>query len=135
MIAEGYGDARTIARRIAKMEAWIQNPQLLEADKSAQYAAEIHIDLNKVTEPILCAPNDPDDARLLSEVTGEKIDEVFIGSCMTNIGHFRAAGKLLSSYDGQLPTKLWVSPPTRMDEKELIAEGYYSTYGKVGART
>eukprot|EP01038_Epipyxis_sp_PR26KG_P005901 gene5901-8141_t len=135
MIAEGYGDARTISRRIAKMEAWLQNPQLLEADKEAEYAAEIHIDLNNIKEPILCAPNDPDDARLLSEVAGQKIDEVFIGSCMTNIGHFRAAGKLLSKYEGQLPTRLWIAPPTRMDETQLISEGYYSTYGKVGART
>ena len=135
MIAEGYGDARTIARRIAKMEAWIQNPVLLEADKEATYATEIHINMDEIKEPVLCAPNDPDDARLLSTVAGQKIDEVFIGSCMTNIGHFRAAGKLLSGYEGQLPTRLWVAPPTRMDEKQLIAEGYYSTYGKVGART
>jgi len=135
MIAEGYGDARTIARRIAKMEAWLQNPTLLKADKDAQYAAELHIDMNKIKEPILCAPNDPDDARMLSQVAGQKIDEVFIGSCMTNIGHFRAAGKLLSNYEGQLPTRLWIAPPTRMDEEQLISEGYYSTYGKVGART
>jgi len=135
MISEGYGDARTIARRVAKMEAWLQNPQLLEADAGAQYAAEIHINLSEITEPILCAPNDPDDARLLSSVAGQHIDEVFIGSCMTNIGHFRAAGKLLADYSGQLPTRLWVAPPTRMDETQLISEGYYSTYGKVGART
>jgi aconitate hydratase 2/2-methylisocitrate dehydratase len=135
MIAEGYGDKRTIARRIAKMEAWLANPVLLEADKEAKYAAEIHINLADIKEPILCAPNDPDDARLLSEVQGQKIDEVFIGSCMTNIGHFRAAGKLLSKYEGQLPTRLWIAPPTRMDESQLIEEGYYSTYGKVGART
>jgi len=135
MISEGYGDARTISRRIAKMEAWLQNPTLLEADKDAQYAAEIHINLDEIKEPILCAPNDPDDARLLSSVAGQKIDEVFIGSCMTNIGHFRAAGKLLSKYDGQLPTRLWIAPPTRMDQEQLIGEGYYATYGKVGART
>jgi len=135
MIAEGYGDKRSLARRIAKMEAWLANQTLLEADKGAKYAAEIHINLADVKEPILCAPNDPDDARLLSEVQGQKIDEVFIGSCMTNIGHFRAAGKLLSKYEGQLPTRLWVAPPTRMDEEQLIAEGYYSTFGKVGART
>ena len=135
MIAEGYGDPRTISRRVAKMEAWLQNPQLLEADEGAEYAAEIHINMDDIKEPVLCAPNDPDDARLLSTVAGEKIDEVFIGSCMTNIGHFRAAGKLLANYDGQLPTRLWVSPPTRMDETQLIDEGYYSTYGKVGART
>lgn len=94
MISEGYGDARTITRRIAKMEAWLQNPQLLEADKGAKYAAELHIDLNAVKEPILCAPNDPDDARLLSDVAGQKIDEVFIGSCMTNIGHFRGTKRI-----------------------------------------
>ena len=135
MISEGYGDARTISRRIAKMDAWLQNPVLLEADLEAKYAAEIHINLDEIKEPILCAPNDPDDARLLSDVAGQKIDEVFIGSCMTNIGHFRAAGKLLSGYEGQLPTRLWIAPPTRMDEEQLIGEGYYSTYGKVGART
>lgn len=135
MIAQGYGDVRTISRRIAKMEAWLKNPQLLEADKDAKYAATIHINLDDVKEPILCAPNDPDDARLLSEVAGSKIDEVFIGSCMTNIGHFRAAGKLLAKHEGQLPTRLWVAPPTRMDETQLKEEGFYSTYGKVGART
>mmetsp|Transcript_8125 Transcript_8125/g.17741 ORF Transcript_8125/g.17741 Transcript_8125/m.17741 type:complete len:357 (-) Transcript_8125:193-1263(-) len=135
MIAEGYGDSRTISRRVANMEAWIANPVLLEADKDAQYAAEIHINMDDIREPILCAPNDPDDARLLSEVEGQKVDEVFIGSCMTNIGHFRAAGKLLANFDGQLPTRLWIAPPTRMDEAQLISEGYYSTYGKVGART
>mmetsp|Transcript_33678 Transcript_33678/g.24706 ORF Transcript_33678/g.24706 Transcript_33678/m.24706 type:complete len:929 (-) Transcript_33678:28-2814(-) len=135
MINDGYGDKRTIVRRIAKMEAWLQNPQLLKADKDVKYAAEIHINLNELKEPILCAPNDPDDAKLLSEVAGQKIDEVFIGSCMTNIGHFRAAGKLLSKFDGQLPTRLWVAPPTRMDQMQLVSEGYYSTYGKVGART
>jgi len=135
MITEGYGDARTISRRIAKMEAWLASPTLLEADQGAQYAAEIHINLDDIKEPILCAPNDPDDARLLSTVAGRKIDEVFIGSCMTNIGHFRAAGKLLSKYEGQLPTRLWIAPPTRMDQEQLIGEGYYATYGKVGART
>ena len=123
MIAEGYGDARTISRRIAKMEAWIANPVLLEADKDAPYATTININMDDIKEPVLCAPNDPDDARLLSSVAGQKIDEVFIGSCMTNIGHFRAAGKLLSGYEGQLPTRLWIAPPTRMDEKQLIAEG------------
>jgi len=135
MIKEGYGEKRTLARRIAKMESWLAKPQLLEADKEATYAAEIHINLNDIKEPILCAPNDPDDARLLSQVAGEKINEVFIGSCMTNIGHFRAAGKLLSKFEGQLPTRLWVAPPTRMDQTQLISEGYYATYGKVGART
>jgi aconitate hydratase 2/2-methylisocitrate dehydratase len=135
MIAEGYGDARTMKRRIAAMEAWLEKPALLEADKNAEYHTTIDIDLDKITEPILCAPNDPDDARTLSAVAGEKIDEVFIGSCMTNIGHFRAAGNLLNKFDGQLPTRLWVAPPTKMDEAQLTAEGYYSIYGKVGART
>eukprot|EP00948_MAST-09A_sp_MAST-9A-sp1_P002523 g2523.t1 len=135
MINEGYGDARTMERRVAKMEAWLQNRDLLAADKDAQYAEIIEIDLNELKEPVLCAPNDPDDARLLSEVQGEKIDEVFIGSCMTNIGHFRAAGNMLDQFEGQLPTRLWMAPPTRMDEAQLTAEGYYSIYGKVGART
>eukprot|EP01035_Chromulina_nebulosa_P019430 gene19430-25308_t len=135
MISEGYGDVRTITRRIAKMEAWLSNPNLLEADKHASYVETLEINLNDIKEPILCAPNDPDDARLLSTVAGDKIDEVFIGSCMTNIGHFRAAGKLLSNYQGQLPTRLWIAPPTRMDQTQLINEGYYATYGKVGART
>lgn len=135
MISEGYGDKRTIERRVAKMEAWIAEPKLLKADENAEYAYELHINMDKITEPVLCAPNDPDDARLLSDVQGTKIDEVFIGSCMTNIGHFRAAGKLLESYAGELPTRLWIAPPTRMDESQLIAEGYYSTFGRVGART
>jgi len=134
MIDEGYGDARTIERRINNMENWLTNPQLMEADKDAEYAAVIDIDLNEIKEPILCAPNDPDDARLLSQVAGDKIDEVFLGSCMTNIGHFRAAGKMLDQFEGQLPTRLWVSPPTKMDAAQLTAEGYYSIYGRVGAR-
>ncbi len=116
------------------MEKWLADPQLLEADADAEYAAVIDIDLADIKEPILCAPNDPDDARLLSDVQGEKIDEVFIGSCMTNIGHFRAAGKLLDSHKGQLPTRLWVAPPTRMDAAQLTEEGYYSVFGKSGAR-
>ena len=134
MIAEGYGDRRTLERRIQGMEKWLADPQLLEADADAEYAAVIDIDLADIKEPILCAPNDPDDARLLSDVKGEKIDEVFIGSCMTNIGHFRAAGKLLDSHKGQLPTRLWVAPPTRMDAAQLTEEGYYSVFGKSGAR-
>jgi aconitate hydratase 2/2-methylisocitrate dehydratase len=134
MIAEGYGDRRTLERRIQGMEKWLADPQLMEADADAEYAAVIEIDLNDIKEPILCAPNDPDDARLLSDVAGEKIDEVFIGSCMTNIGHFRAAGKLLDSHKGQLPTRLWVAPPTRMDAAQLTEEGYYSVFGKSGAR-
>ena len=115
-------------------DTWNMDPQLLEADADAEYAAVIDIDLADIKEPILCAPNDPDDARLLSDVQGEKIDEVFIGSCMTNIGHFRAAGKLLDSHKGQLPTRLWVAPPTRMDAAQLTEEGYYSVFGKSGAR-
>ncbi|EAX7050922.1 bifunctional aconitate hydratase 2/2-methylisocitrate dehydratase [Salmonella enterica] len=134
MIAEGYGDRRTLERRVQGMEKWLADPQLLEADADAEYAAVIDIDLADIKEPILCAPNDPDDARLLSDVQGEKIDEVFIGSCMTNIGHFRAAGKLLDSHKGQLPTRLWVAPPTRMDAAQLTEEGYYSVFGKSGAR-
>jgi aconitate hydratase 2/2-methylisocitrate dehydratase len=135
MISEGYGDARTMKRRIAAMEAWLANPQLMEPDKGAQYHKVFEIDLATITEPILCAPNDPDDARTLSDVAGTKIDEVFIGSCMTNIGHFRAAGELLKGIESQLPTRLWVAPPTKMDEAQLTSEGYYSIYGKVGART
>ena len=134
MIADGYADARTLQRRIEKVEAWLANPNLLEADKDAEYAAVIEIDLNELTEPVLCCPNDPDDAKLLSEVAGAKIDEVFIGSCMTNIGHFRAAGKLLDQVKGQLPTRLWLSPPTKMDAHQLTEEGYYGIYGKAGAR-
>ncbi|HAU5555074.1 bifunctional aconitate hydratase 2/2-methylisocitrate dehydratase [Proteus mirabilis] len=134
MIAEGYGDRRTLERRITAMENWLADPQLLEADADAEYAAVIEIDLNEIKEPILCAPNDPDDARLLSEVANSKIDEVFIGSCMTNIGHFRAAGKLLNQHKGQLPTRLWVAPPTKMDAAQLTEEGYYSVFGKSGAR-
>jgi len=135
MINQGYGDARTIERRVAKMEAFVAEPKLLEADDNAEYAHEIHINMSELKEPVLCAPNDPDDARLLSEVEGTHIDEVFIGSCMTNIGHFRAAGKLLESVEGELPTRLWIAPPTRMDEAQLTAEGYYAIYGRVGART
>ena len=134
MIAEGYGDRRTLERRVQGMEKWLAEPELLEGDADAEYAAVIDIDLADIKEPILCAPNDPDDARLLSDVQGEKIDEVFIGSCMTNIGHFRAAGKLLDNHKGQLPTRLWVAPPTRMDAAQLTEEGYYSVFGKSGAR-
>jgi len=134
MISEGYGDRRTLERRVQGMEKWLADPQLLEADADAEYAAVIDIDLAEIKEPILCAPNDPDDARLLSDVQGASIDEVFIGSCMTNIGHFRAAGKLLDSHKGQLPTRLWVAPPTRMDAAQLTEEGYYSVFGKSGAR-
>lgn len=134
MIKEGYGDAKTLQKRIDAMKDWLKDPQLLEADRDAEYAAVIEIDMNKITEPILCAPNDPDDARLLSQVQGTKIDEVFIGSCMTNIGHFRAAGKLLEPLKSQLPTKLWLAPPTKMDRAQLTKEGFFNIFGRVGAR-
>ncbi|MEH8032173.1 bifunctional aconitate hydratase 2/2-methylisocitrate dehydratase [Gallibacterium anatis] len=135
MIAEGYGDARTLERRIKNMQAWLEDPQLLQADPDAEYAAVIEINMDEIKEPILCAPNDPDDARKLSEVQGDKIDEVFIGSCMTNIGHFRAAGKLLNKFADVIPTRLWIAPPTKMDAALLTEEGYYSIFGKSGART
>ncbi len=133
MIAEGYEDKRTLTRRIQAMQAWIANPQLLESDKDAEYAAVIEIDLAEIHEPLLACPNDPDDIKPLSEVAGDKIDEVFIGSCMTNIGHFRAAGKVL---DGKtdIPTRLWIAPPTKMDAMILNEEGYYAILGKSGAR-
>jgi aconitate hydratase 2/2-methylisocitrate dehydratase len=134
MIADGYQDARTIARRIKAMEAWLANPQLLKGDANAQYAAVIEIDLNEITEPIVCCPNDPDDAKTLSDVAGATIDEVFIGSCMTNIGHFRAASKLLEG-KRDIPVKLWVAPPTKMDAAELTKEGHYGVFGTAGART
>ena len=134
MIREGYGDAATLQKRIDAMKDWLKAPELLTADPDAEYAAVIEIDMNKITEPILCAPNDPDDARLLSEVQGTGIDEVFIGSCMTNIGHFRAAGKLLEPLKKQLPTKLWLAPPTKMDRAQLTKEGYFNIFGRTGAR-
>ncbi len=134
MIADGYQDAKTLARRIEKVEAWLANPNLLEADKDAEYAAVIEIDLADIKEPIVCCPNDPDDAKFLSEVAGTKIDESFIGSCMTNIGHFRAAAKLLGG-QRDIPVKMWVAPPTKMDESELIKEGHYAAFGTAGART
>ncbi|WP_395341288.1 bifunctional aconitate hydratase 2/2-methylisocitrate dehydratase [Ningiella sp. W23] len=135
MINEGYGDPRTLERRAQKMEEWLANPSLMEADAEAEYVETIEIDLNEIKEPILCCPNDPDDAKTLSDVAGDKIDEVFIGSCMTNIGHFRAAGKLLEQFDGTLPTRLWMSPPTKMDKAQLMDEGYYNIYGRAGVRT
>jgi aconitate hydratase 2/2-methylisocitrate dehydratase len=135
MVAEGYGDARTLERRARKMEEWLADPSLMKADADAEYAAVIEIDLAEVKEPIVCAPNDPDDARLLSSVAGDKVDEVFIGSCMTNIGHFRAAGKLLEKHKGGIATRLWISPPTRMDQHLLMEEGYYNIFGAAGART
>ncbi len=134
MITEGYGDLRTIQRRIQKMKDWLKAPSLMKADTDAEYAAVIEIDLNQICEPIVCCPNDPDDAKLLSEVSGDKVDDVFIGSCMTNIGHFRAAGKLLDEAD-EINTRFWICPPTRMDAHTLMEEGYYNIYGKAGART
>mmetsp|Transcript_32842 Transcript_32842/g.79087 ORF Transcript_32842/g.79087 Transcript_32842/m.79087 type:complete len:909 (+) Transcript_32842:72-2798(+) len=135
MVSEGYGDARTLLRRVARMEEWLANPKLMSADPDAEYCETLVINMDEITEPIVCCPNDPDDAKLLSEEAGRKVDEVFIGSCMTNIGHFRAAGKLLDQYTGQLPTRLWIAPPTKMDQEKLTEEGYYAKYGKVGART
>ncbi len=133
MIAEGYQDARTLKRRIKAMEEWIANGELLKGDANAQYAAVIEIDLADVKEPIVACPNDPDDVKVLSEVAGDKIEEVFIGSCMTNIGHFRAAGKVLDG-KSDIPTRLWIAPPTKMDAMVLNEEGYYSVLGKSGAR-
>lgn len=135
MIEQGYGDVRTLERRAQKMEEWLANPELMEADADAEYAAVIEIDLADVKEPILACPNDPDDVKVLSEVAGAKIDEVFIGSCMTNIGHFRAAGKLLDATKDELSTRLWIAPPTKMDEHQLMEEGFYNIYGRKGART
>ena len=133
MIANGYQDARTLQRRIAAQEAWLKSPQLLKADADAEYTAVIEIDLAEITEPIVACPNDPDDVKTLSDVAGAKIDEVFIGSCMTNIGHFRAASKLLEG-KRDIPVKLWVAPPTRMDQKQLTEEGHYGVLGMAGAR-
>jgi aconitate hydratase 2/2-methylisocitrate dehydratase len=133
MIANGYEDARTLKRRIKSMEDWIANGELLKGDADAEYAAVIDIDLADITEPILACPNDPDDVKVLSEVAGEKIDEVFIGSCMTNIGHFRAAGKVLEG-KSDIPTRLWIAPPTKMDQYILNEEGYYGILGRSGAR-
>lgn len=139
MIKQGYKDEKSIKRRIDKMKDWIENDSLLQADKDANYHTILEIDMNSIQEPILCAPNDPDKAVLLSEVAGEKIDEVFIGSCMTNIGHFRAAGKLLDQYYKEhgkiLSTKLWMAPPTKMDEKKLKDEGFYDIYKNLGVKT
>ncbi|MDR3413648.1 MAG: bifunctional aconitate hydratase 2/2-methylisocitrate dehydratase [Formivibrio sp.] len=134
MIAEGYGDARTLERRIQAMQAWIAKPELLQPDADAEYAAVIEIDLADIKEPIVACPNDPDDVKFLSEVAGTKIDEVFIGSCMTNIGHFRAASKLLEG-KRDMPVKLWIAPPTKMDAKQLTEEGHYGVFGMAGART
>jgi aconitate hydratase 2/2-methylisocitrate dehydratase len=133
MIAEGYSDVRTIKRRIAAMQAWLADPQLLKGDADAEYAAVIEIDLADIVEPIVACPNDPDDVKTLAEVAGAKIDEVFIGSCMTNIGHFRAASKLLEN-KRDIPVKLWMAPPTKMDAKQLSEEGHYGVLGSAGAR-
>jgi len=136
MIANGYGDARTLERRINGMNEWLANPSLMRADDDAEYSTVIEINMDEIVEPILCCPNDPDDAKTLSDVAGDKIDEVFIGSCMTNIGHFRAAGKLLDQIPGgSLSTRLWLAPPTKMDAHQLMEEGYYNIYGRAGART
>ena len=134
MIADGYADKRTLERRIRAVEAWLAKPELLQADADAEYAAVIEIDLAELKEPVLCCPNDPDDAKLLSAVAGVKIDEVFIGSCMTNIGHFRAASKLLEG-KRDIPVKLWIAPPTKMDAHQLTEEGHYGVFGTAGART
>jgi aconitate hydratase 2/2-methylisocitrate dehydratase len=134
LISEGYGDERTIERRAQAMEAWLENPELLEADEDAEYAEVIEINLDEIKEPLLACPNDPDDIKPLSEVANTKIDEVFIGSCMTNIGHFRAAGNLLKEAK-DVPTRLWIVPPTKMDEHQLIEENYYEIFEKSGART
>ena len=131
MIANGYADARTLGRRIAAQEAWLKDPQLLKGDADAEYAAVIEIDLADIHEPILACPNDPDDVKTLAEVAGTKIDEVFIGSCMTNIGHFRAASKLMEG-KRDIPVKLWIAPPTKMDAKQLSDEGHYGVLGGAG---
>lgn len=135
MISEGYQDARTLERRARAMEAWLKDPVLMEPDADAEYFKIIEIDLNQIKEPLLACPNDPDDIKTLSEVQGTKIDEVFIGSCMTNIGHFRAAAEVLKQVEGGIPTKLWIVPPTKMDQRQLIEEGIYNVFGVAGART
>src|SRR5690554_88024 len=135
MIAEGYGDPRTLERRAKAMEEWLANPSLMKADDDAEYAHVIEIDLADIKEPIVCCPNDPDDAKLLSEVAGDKVDEVFIGSCMTNIGHFRAAGKLLEANTQPLQTRFWMAPPTKMDEAQLREEGYFKIFEAANVRT
>jgi aconitate hydratase 2/2-methylisocitrate dehydratase len=135
MVADGYQDARTLQRRADKMKEWLANPTLMQPDADAEYAAVIEIDLNDIKEPILACPNDPDNVKLLSEVAGEKIDEVFLGSCMTNIGHYRAAGEVMRGEDKVAVEKFWIVPPTRMDEQQLINEGYYDVYKAIGAQT
>jgi aconitate hydratase 2/2-methylisocitrate dehydratase len=134
MIEEGYQDAETLHRRIKACQDWLNNPQLLKRDENAQFATVLEINLEDIKEPIVACPNDPDDVKILSKVAGERIDEIFIGSCMTNIGHFRAAGKIFDGED-YLPTRIWLTPPTKMDRAQLMREGYYSIYASVGART
>jgi aconitate hydratase 2 / 2-methylisocitrate dehydratase len=133
MVARGYGDARTILRRVKKMEAWLANPSLLQADPDAEYADIIEVDLDQITAPIVAAPNDPDNIKLMSECAGDPVHEVFIGSCMTNIGHYRAAAKVLEGA-GVAKAKLWIAPPTRMDEQTLREEGYYGVFAAAGSR-
>ena len=135
LVDAGYQDARALERRAQAMERWLADPSLLRADPDAEYAAVIDIDLSAITEPLLACPNDPDDVRPLSEVAGRTIDEVFIGSCMTNVGHFRAAGELLARASEPVACRLWIAPPTKMDEAQLRREGYYSTFAAAGART
>jgi aconitate hydratase 2/2-methylisocitrate dehydratase len=135
MIDSGYHDPRTLERRARAMEDWLKNPDLMEPDVDAEYFKIIEIDLNEIKEPLLACPNDPDDVKPLSKVQGTKIDEVFIGSCMTNIGHFRAAAEVLKQVEGALPARLWIAPPTKMDEHQLTEEGVYSIFGVAGART
>ena len=135
MIDSGYHDPRTLERRARAMEEWLENPELMEPDPDAEYFKVINIDLNEIKEPLLACPNDPDDVKPLSQVQGTKIDEVFIGSCMTNIGHFRAAAEVLKQVEGSLPVRLWVAPPTKMDEHQLTEEGVYNVFGVAGART
>jgi aconitate hydratase 2/2-methylisocitrate dehydratase len=134
MIADGYGDAKTLEGRIAAVEKWLKKPQLLEADRNAEYAAVVEIDLAEVTEPILACPNDPDDVKVLTEVANTKIDDVFLGSCMTNIGHFRAAGEIWKGQKFNAAVRTWICPPTRMDQQQLKDEAYFSTYSAIGAR-
>jgi aconitate hydratase 2/2-methylisocitrate dehydratase len=134
MISNGYEDKRTLERRIIAMQEWLANPELLAPDADAEYAEVIEIDLAEINEPLLACPNDPDDIKPLSEIAGEHIDEVFIGSCMTNIGHYRAAGNVLEKVSS-LPTRMWIVPPTKMDERQLMEEGYYNIFGRAGART
>ena len=134
LAGEGYESRETLLKRAAAMEAWLARPELLDADPDAQYAAVLEIDCAEITEPIVCCPNDPDDAKLLSEVAGTKIDEVFIGSCMTNIGHYRAAAAVLGKMKEEVPVRLWLTPPTRMDRQELSDEGLFSSFCKAGAR-